>query len=174
MLQYGMARRRNTAADAPRVDPASLDLGYLALFVGHAVNEAVLASLAARGHGDLRTSHGFVFQHLVAGARTIGELAERLAVSQQAASKAVAELERLGYVERTADAGDARVRRIALSARGRAAIGAGRKARAALERRLEARCGAAAVAAARRTLAAALTELGGAEAVRGRRVIAPR
>jgi DNA-binding MarR family transcriptional regulator len=167
-----MARSR--AADAPTVDPAGLDLGYLALFVGHAVNAAVQDALAGRGHGDLRTSHGFVFQHLVAGARTIGELAERMAVTQQAASKTVAELEGLGYVERTADAGDARVRRIALSARGRAAIAAGRKARAALERRLEARCGAAAIAAARRTLVAALDELGGADAVRARRVVAPR
>jgi DNA-binding MarR family transcriptional regulator len=174
MLQCRMARPRPAAADASTVDPAGLDLGYLALFVGHAMNEAVLRTLASRGHGALRTSHGFVFQHLVAGARTIGELAERMAMTQQAASKAVAELERLGYVERTADAGDARVRRIALSARGKAAIAAGRKARAALERRLESRCGVAAITAARRTLAAALEELGGAEAVRARRVVAPR
>jgi len=59
-----------------------------------------------------------VFQHLVPGALPVGELARRMAVSQQAASKAAAELERFGYLERTPDPGDARVRRLALSGGG--------------------------------------------------------
>ena len=41
---------------------------------------------------------------------TIGALAERLEVTQQAASKSVADLERRGYVERTPDPDDARAR----------------------------------------------------------------
>jgi hypothetical protein len=50
--------------------------------------------------------------------RTIGSLAERLGVSQQAASKAVADLERRGCVRREADPADGRARRVALTARG--------------------------------------------------------
>jgi len=164
---------RSRLADGP-VDPRALDLGHLALFVGHAVSDAVQAAVAASGHGDLRFSHGFLFQHLVDGERTVGDLATRLGVTQQAVSKVVAELEALGYLERADGAGDRRRRPVRLSARGRAAIARARKARLAVERRLEARCGARAVASARAVLADALEALGGADAVRGRRVTAPR
>ena len=46
----------------------------------------------------------------------MGELAEALGVTQQAASKSVLELEKLGYVERQPDLVDSRVRRIATHA----------------------------------------------------------
>ena len=68
--------------------------------------------------GDLRFADGVVFQHLVPGPIAIGALAERLGVTQQAASKAVADLERRGYVERAAGAADGRVRHVSLTARG--------------------------------------------------------
>src|SRR5204863_3802125 len=95
--------------------PAALDLGYLAQFVGAAFASAVQERLAAEGFDGLRFSHGYLVQHLVEGERTIGELAERLEVTQQAVSKTVAELEGLGYLERLADAADARVRRVRLT-----------------------------------------------------------
>src|SRR5688500_13645873 len=98
--------------------------------------DEVQRRIAADGMDDLRFADGVVFQHLVPGPLPIGALSERLGVSQQAASKAVADLERRGYVERAADPGDARVRRVSLSARGRAAIEAGRRHRAALESEL--------------------------------------
>ncbi|NMO13824.1 winged helix DNA-binding protein [Pyxidicoccus fallax] len=151
----------------------SLDLGYLALFVGQRVNEQVLEDIHAAGFTGLRHAHGYVFQHLLGGPRSISELAELLEVTQQAASKTVAELEALGYVERTASE-DARVRRVALSARGQAAVERTRALRAGLQKRFERQHGAAAVDAARKLLAAVLTSLGGAEAVRARRVRAPR
>jgi DNA-binding MarR family transcriptional regulator len=155
------------------LEPTDLDLGHLALFVGLAVNDAVLAALAKAGHAALRTSHGFVFQHLVDGERRIGELAERQGVTQQAISKAIAELEGLGYVERTTDATDARLRLVRLSKRGHDAVAASRRARATVEKKLVASLGAAAVAETRAHLARALDLLGGSEAVRGRRVRAP-
>ncbi|MEZ4239345.1 MAG: MarR family transcriptional regulator [Myxococcota bacterium] len=70
-----------------------------------------------------------MFQHLVERSPTIGELAERLGVTQQAASKAVAELEGLGYVARAADPADSRVRRVSLTARGWDAVERARGAR---------------------------------------------
>jgi DNA-binding MarR family transcriptional regulator len=162
------------AAPRPDLDPAALDVGHLALFVGYAFADTVMATLGDAGFADLRFSHGFVVQHLIDGARTIGELAERMAVTQQGASKAVAELQALGYVERGTDDEDARVRLVRLSARGREAVAATRRARERLQRRLAARTGEKTVADARRLLARLLDELGGAESVRRRRVTAPR
>jgi DNA-binding MarR family transcriptional regulator len=166
--------KRNRDVPQVEVDPQALDLGHLGLFVGYAYADHVAERVEAAGFLGLRFSHGFVFQHLIARDCTVGELAERMAVTQQAASKAVAELERLGYVERASDAGDARVRRIRLSARGRGAVAAARRTRARLERRLETRLGARSLAQARALLAQALAALGGAPAVRRRRVRPPR
>ncbi|MEV0998086.1 MarR family transcriptional regulator [Nonomuraea sp. NPDC050202] len=156
------------------VDPRDLELGTLALFVGSAAASAVQEEMAAQGFTGLRVSHGYVFQHLVEEARTIGELAVRMEVTQQAASKVVAELEGLGYVERVPDPRDARIRRVRLTGRGRAAVAAARRARAAQEDRLAERVGRERVEECRALLAELLDELGGAGAVRRREVRPPR
>ena len=151
-------------------EPADADFSLAALFAGWALADEVQRRIAADGLDDLRFADGVVFQHLVAGPRTIGSLAERLGVTQQAASKAVADLERRGYVRRDADPSDGRARRVALTERGDAAIEAGRRHRAAVEVELAERLGPRRVEAARRTLVDALEAFGGAAAVRGRRV----
>lgn len=156
------------------VDPLTLDTGTLALFAGFAASGHIQEQLAARGHGALRFSHGYVFQHLVDAEPTVGELAAELEMTQQGASKAVAELERLGYTERTPDPRDARVRRVRLTNRGREAVAAARQARAELDRRLGERFGAERLAEHRALLAELLQELGGTAAVRGRRIVPPR
>jgi len=155
------------------VELERLDLGTLALFAGYACMDEVGRGLRKQ-HRGLRFSHGFLFQHLVEGERTIGELAEGMDVTQQAVSKAVSELGRMGYVERVADPADARVRRVRLTARGRAAVEAARDGRAALERALERRCGERELAQVRRTLAEVIRALGGEAAIRSRRVLLPR
>lgn len=104
----------------------------------------------------------------------IGDLATRMGVTQQAASKVVAELQALGYLARTVDPGDARVRRVGLSARGGAAVATTRAVRADIERELAAALGADRVEAARRAALDALEWAGGADAVRTRRVRPPR
>ncbi|MFH8573898.1 MarR family winged helix-turn-helix transcriptional regulator [Streptomyces sp. NPDC017993] len=156
------------------VAPNDLDTGSLALFVGFASSQLVQEQLAEQGFGDLRFSHGYVFQHLVDDARpTVGELAAKLDMTQQGASKAVVELERLGYVERVADPQDARARRVALTAHGRAAVAAARRARSAVDERLAARFGADRLAEHRALLAQLLDELGGTTDVRRRSVHPP-
>jgi DNA-binding MarR family transcriptional regulator len=165
----GAAARAGTAS-AAAVDPRALDPVLAATLTGLAVNDAVLRRIHAAGFPDLRTSHGFLFQHLVAGPLPIGALARRMGVSQQAASKAAGELERLGYLARSPDPADGRVRRIGLSARGEAALRAGREARAALAAELAAHVGDDRLEAMRGALLDVLDALGGAEAVRGRRV----
>ena len=154
------------------MDP-DIDISLAALFAGWALADEVQRRIAADGLDDLRFADGVVFQHLVAGPRTIGSLAERLCVTQQAASKAVGDLERRGYVKREADPGDRRARQVALTERGDAAIAAGRRHRAAVGAELADRLGAERVEAARTALLEALEAYGGAAAVRGRRVRPP-
>src|SRR3712207_1474111 len=81
-------------------DPRDADLSLAALFAGWAMADAVQQRLATDGFADARFADGVVFQHLVGGSLAVGALAERLGVTQQGASKAVADLERRGYVRR--------------------------------------------------------------------------
>ncbi|MFK4227811.1 MarR family winged helix-turn-helix transcriptional regulator [Streptomyces sp. NPDC019890] len=154
----------------PSLDPQQLDTGTLALFVGQAAAALVQEQLVDQGFGDLRFSHGYVFQHLIDDEPTVGELATQLAMTQQGASKAVAELERLGYCERTPDAADARIRRVRLTDRGQDAVVAARHARTALDQRLADRFGKQHLAEHRDLLARLLDELGGTAAVERRAV----
>src|SRR5882724_6971611 len=117
------------------VQPADLDIGYLALFLGLRMNELVAEQLAAKGFPAVRQSHGYVIQHLIEQDRTITELAARMEVTQQAASKAVAELLRLKLIE-VVEAEDRRAKRIRLSATGWQSVQMARKIRAGLEKRL--------------------------------------
>jgi DNA-binding MarR family transcriptional regulator len=158
----------------PVLDPLQLDTGTLALFVGQAAAALVQEQLAAQGFGDLRFSHGYVFQHLIDGEPTVGELATQLGMTQQGASKAVAELERLGYCERVPGAGDARIRRVRLTGRGQDAVAAARRARADVDERLASRFGEQRLAEHRELLARLLDELGGTAAVQRRAVRPPR
>jgi DNA-binding MarR family transcriptional regulator len=158
---------------SPAVKLEELDLGYLALFVGMRVNELVLEGLHAAGFTGVRNSHGYVIQHLLGGPRSISELAGLLEVTQQAASKTVAELTQLGLLEPVSSE-DARVRRVRLSARGQACVDTGRTLRAELHQRFERSLGKRAVQDARKLLEQVLASLGGAEAVQSRRVRLPR
>jgi len=151
-----------------------IDLPLAALFAGWAMAGELQRRLAADGHGDVRFADGFVFQHLIGGPLTIGALAERLEVTQQAASKSVADLERRGYVAREPDPADARARLVALTERGRSAIEGGRRHRAAIAAELGERLGPRRVEGAQRLLNDVVAELGADAAVAGRRVRAPR
>ncbi|MEV0235150.1 MarR family winged helix-turn-helix transcriptional regulator [Nonomuraea sp. NPDC050786] len=66
------------------------------------------AELAQQGHPDMRPMHGFVMQAIGRGGSTAVELGRILGVSKQAAGKTIETLERVGYVERTADPHDTR------------------------------------------------------------------
>jgi DNA-binding MarR family transcriptional regulator len=155
-------------------DPSDADLSLASLFAGWALADELQRRLAADGLGDVRFADGLIFQHLVGGAQTIGALAERLEVTQQAVSKSVADLERRGYVARTPDPDDARARRVALTERGEAAIEGGRRHRAAIDAELAERLGPRRVDGARRLLIDVVRDLGADTAVRSRRVRPPR
>lgn len=155
------------------IEPADLDLATLAFVVGTAANEHLLSAVRDAGYPDVRIAHGYVFQRLLEGTPTVGELATALGVTQQAASKSARELERLGYVVRRTDPADGRVTRLELSARGRGAVEAARSARAELERELAALVGDTRVAATRDVLTTLLDHVGGVTRVRRRAVRPP-
>ena len=154
-------------------DPQAADLSLAASFAAWAMNHELLRRLAADGFADTRVADGVLIQHVVDGPRTITDLARRMAVTQQAASKQVADLERRSYVAREPDPADARARRVALAPRGVAVVEAGRRHRAALAGELGAALGAERVDQARRLLLEVVAVLGADAAVRARRVRPP-
>jgi DNA-binding MarR family transcriptional regulator len=150
-----------------QVNPAELDLPTLASLAGAAANQHLLRRLHADGYPGVRTSHGYVIQNLIDEKPTVGELAARLGVTQQAASKVVVEMEALGLVARELDRSDSRVRRVTLTSRGQALLAAGRSARSALEQAVEAEVGD--LAAAKGALVALLEHTGDLAAITRRR-----
>ena len=156
-----------------RAVPGALDLAYLSLFLGLRVNQLVMSGMAKAGFKGLRESHGYLIQHLIESERSITELARRMDVTQQAASKAVAELVNLGIVEASV-AEDRRARRVRLSELGWQAVKLGRSSRKRLDKRIVRAVGPTNYSKAKATLLMCLEELGGVAAIRSRRIRAPR
>ena len=154
-------------------DPADADLSLASLFTGWALADELQRRLAADGYPDTRFADGVVFQHLVAGPVTITTLADHLGVTQQAASKTVADLQRRGYVTRRTDPTDARAKQVTLTPRGEQVIEAARKHRAAVDKQLRKALGATRVEEARQLLIDVLTHLDATPALRARAVRPP-
>ncbi len=154
--------------------PSTLDLSLTALFAGWAMTDEVQRRLAGQGFGDLRFNDGVVIQHVLAAPLSITALAERMGVTQQAASKAVADLERRGLLRRDADPADARTKLLHLTDHALAAVEATRVLRQQLQEEIETEYGVEQVEDARRLLAAVIGRYGGDDAIRARRVRPPR
>jgi DNA-binding MarR family transcriptional regulator len=150
-----------------------LDLAYRAFFLGRRVNELVTDRTRKAGFIGVRESHGYLIQHLIESDRTVTELARRMGVTQQAASKAIAELIRLKIVEVVPES-DRRVKRIRLSNRGWRCVQLGRRTRAQIDNRLTRVVGRKSYEHATATLLTCLQTLGGIETIRARRIPAPR
>ena len=85
----------------------------------HSMTGEVRAELANRGHPGVGAGYEFTLRAIDAGADTASGLGRRLSVTKQAAAQTIAALEQLGYVDRVADPGDARVKRLRVTPRGR-------------------------------------------------------
>lgn len=153
----------------PEHDPQQ-DLVLVVAALHAACTATVTRRMAEAGFGDVRPSHGYVFQHLLVRPMRISELAQRLGMTPQGASKMVIELESLGYVHRQQDATDQRSRYVALTERGLAAIEAGRRARAALTAELRAELGAESADQLLASLQRLAASTGGWEALLARRL----
>lgn len=155
------------------VIPCELELPYLGFFLGLRVNELVMRQIWKAGFRGVRESHGYVIQHLIESDRTITELAGRMNVTQQAASKVVAELIHLRLVEALPDR-DRRAKRIRLAQRGWNCVQLGRRCRARLEKRLIRSAGKKNYEDAKATVLNCLELLGGIDRIPSRRVLAAR
>ena len=140
------------------------------LLTGEILAADVLTRVRAADHPDLRASHGFVFQVLVPGPASIGDIADALGITSQAVSQSVGELERLGYVARTRSGADGRRRLVALTARGEDAVETGRRVRAEISREIARAIGATRAREVAAALADVLEARGAMDAVRARRV----
>ncbi|RLU89146.1 MarR family transcriptional regulator [Streptomyces griseocarneus] len=87
--------------------------------VHRAMTDDFHARLAELGREPLRPAHGYTFRYLAAHpAATTVDLAAHLGITKQAASKAVAELQDWGYVERLPHPTDKRAQLLTLTERG--------------------------------------------------------
>jgi DNA-binding MarR family transcriptional regulator len=94
------------------------------------------ARLRVLGFAEIRPSHGCVFSTIEEHGSRLTELAERSGLTKQSVGEAVADLERLGYVERVPDPYDRRAKTIKLTPHGAEALAAAREIFADIERRL--------------------------------------
>ncbi|MBN1528648.1 MAG: winged helix DNA-binding protein [Thermoleophilaceae bacterium] len=118
------------------------------------VKNAAVGRLFARmgdaGFGDVREGHGCVFGFIdMEHGSRLTDLAEASGFTKQSVGEAVAELERLGYLERRACPDDGRAKIIHLTDRGREAALTGRRIFAEIEAEWAEEVGAEAVAAMR-------------------------
>ena len=135
------------------MDVDLISLPPLLLGAASALVDGIHAGVVARGFTDLRPSHGFAFARLAGAGATVGELAEHLTVTKQAASQMVEELVGKGYVERRPHPDDARARLIVLTSRGRSCTRAAEEAAAEVLRPWADRIGADRVRGLRADLA---------------------
>ena len=133
------------------------------------VKDAVGAELHARlmqlGFPEIRPAHGCVFGNIDRDGSRLTELAERSGFTKQSVGEAVADLERLGFVERVPDPADGRAKIIRLTPHGAEALAAAAEIFADIESRFAQSVGPERYAAFRATLAElhALSRLHAAE-----------
>jgi DNA-binding MarR family transcriptional regulator len=130
------------------------DLPLVALLsqVRDAVAEELFARLTELGFAELRQAHGCVFANIDDGGSRLTELAERSGFTKQSVGEAVADLERLGFVERVRDPADGRAKIIQLTPHGRDALAASEEIFADIERRFTEEIGRERYAQFRQTL----------------------
>lgn len=98
------------------------NVGLLLFIPYRALEERVLAAIAAAGFEDLTLAQARIFQRIDAEGSRITALAEQAHVTKQTASALVQALVAAGYVERVPDPRDARASLVRVAERGAAAV----------------------------------------------------
>src|SRR3954469_23424562 len=110
-------RRRETHSVGPPL------IGALLRFPWELVQRHMLERLHERGFTDFDAAYLNVFQYPGPEGARPSELAARLRMTKQAVNYLLGELERLDYLERQRDPDDLRSKRVALTHRGKSAVG---------------------------------------------------
>ena len=134
-------------------DPHELVLIGLLSAARDLVRDELNGGLAAAGYEEIRDGHGCVFGNIAADGSRLTDLAERSGLTKQAVGEAVADLERMGYVERSPDPTDGRAKIIRLTERGEDAQAVGTGILEDIEARWGERFGAERVGIVRELLA---------------------
>ncbi|MER5841967.1 MULTISPECIES: MarR family winged helix-turn-helix transcriptional regulator [Streptomyces] len=116
--------------------------------------------LGEEGFEEIRYRHGSVFRFIDAEGSRLTVLAERSGLTKQAIAEVVNELERFGYVERTADPGDRRAKLIRLTERGVRGQVAAARILGEIEQRWARHLGRDEIAVLRRTLESIIARRG--------------
>ena len=109
-----------TSTSAP-ADDGPLNIGLLCFIVQRAMEDRVLADLAAAGFDDVTVAQARVLARVSSKGTRVTDLAERARVTKQTVTFTVGQLERAGYVRRVPDPVDARARLVVFADRGLAA-----------------------------------------------------
>jgi len=120
-------------ADGAPADDGPLNIGLLCFIVQRAMEDRVLADIAAAGFDDVTIAQARVLARVSSKGTRITELAERARVSKQTVTFMVDQLERAGYVRRVPDPSDARARLVVFDDRGLAAQQVARRTEAVVQ-----------------------------------------
>jgi DNA-binding MarR family transcriptional regulator len=110
-----------------------LHIGLLCFIVYRSMEERVLNDLASAGFDDISVAQARVFARIGPTGSRISQLAEQARVTKQTAGFLVDQLERAGYVRRTADPADGRARVVVIADRGLAALEVARRTEQAVQ-----------------------------------------
>jgi DNA-binding MarR family transcriptional regulator len=137
------------------VAPLSDHIGRLFLRAHRDFSERAIEKLRQRGHDRLGLAHTGLLAHLDGRPTRITTLAERAALTKQAAGQIILDLEAQGYVERAVDPADRRAMLVTFTAAGRRFL----RDAAEIKREIEAEYAAILGAERLRNLRAALETL---------------
>lgn len=110
----------NQSSNPPRNPPLADHLGQLLQQLASDFQRRTLLKCRARGHDRIRGSHFNIATCLDEVGQSLGELAARVGITQQATGKLLRDLEFGGYASSSVDARDKRARIIRLTAEGKA------------------------------------------------------
>lgn len=110
-----------------------LNIGLLCFVVQRALEDRVLADLAAAGFDDLTTAQARVMARVGPNGTRVTDLAEQARVTKQTVVTTIDLLAGAGYVRRIPDPTDARARLVVFDERGLAALEVARTTEAAVQ-----------------------------------------
>ncbi|HEX8345333.1 MAG TPA: MarR family transcriptional regulator [Actinoplanes sp.] len=130
----GQQRRGVPATDASAsVGSGALNIGLLCFIVQRAMEDRVLADLAATGFDDITVAQARVLARVSSKGTRLTDLAEQARITKQTVTFMVDQLERAGYVRRVPDPTDARARLVTFADRGLAAQEVARQTEAVVQ-----------------------------------------